>query len=63
MIVKAEVNLVLVAVVEALVAALAEALAAGLITRETALEYAENPDAVEKGSARAQESTEKKYSW
>ena len=43
--------------------ALAEALAAGLITRETALEYAENPDAVEKGSARAQESTEKKYSW
>ena len=40
-----------------------EALAAGLITRETALEYAENPDAVEKGSARAQESTEKKYSW
>ena len=43
--------------------ALAEALAAGLITRETALEYAENADAVEKGSARAQESTEKKYSW
>ena len=38
-------------------------LAAGLITRETALEYAENADAVEKGSARAQESTEKKYSW
>ena len=43
--------------------ALAEALAAGLITRETALEYAENPDAVEKGSARVQESSEKKYSW
>lgn len=43
--------------------ALAEALAAGLITRETALEYAENPDAVEKGSARAQESSEKKFRW
>ena len=43
--------------------ALAEALAAGLITRDTALEYAENPDAVEKGSGRVQESSEKKFRW